>query len=55
MYFIKQLKSPRKHSTSFKDLQVLFFKDLKSNFFFGGGVGFGGGEFRLNGIFWILF
>lgn len=38
-YFTKELKSQRKCSTSFKDLQVSFFKHLKSSFFFGGGGG----------------
>lgn len=42
IYFQVVLKLFKKHSTSFKDVQVFFLKDLKSNFFFGG-FGFGGG------------
>lgn len=33
---MKLLKLFKKHSTSFKEVQVSFFKDLKLNFFFGG-------------------
>lgn len=46
IYLTNVLKSQRKCSTSFKDLQVSFLKHLKSNFFFCGGLGlhfFGGG------------
>ena len=43
-YFTKELKSQRKCSISFKDLQVSFFKHLKSNFFFGGDGGLSGGK-----------
>lgn len=39
-YFIKTLKLFKKYSTSFKDWQVFFFKDLKLNFL-------GGGKFLL--------
>ena len=53
-YLTNVLKSQRKCSTSFKDVQVSFLKDLKLNFFFfgvlglhdlggGGGQGFDGG------------
>lgn len=41
IYFQVLLNLFKKHSTSFKDVQVFFWKDLKSNFFFGG-FGFGG-------------
>lgn len=52
MYLTKSLKLFKKHSTSFKDLQVSFFKHFKSNFFFcgfGGLGGFGGGGGGLGG------
>ena len=39
IYFKVVQKLFKKHSTSFNDEQVLFFKVLKSNFFFGGGAG----------------
>ena len=42
-YFIKLLKLFKKHSTSFKEVHVFFFIDLKVNFFFGGGPFFFGG------------
>jgi len=43
IYFKVWVKLFKKYSTSFKDLQVSFFKHLKSNFFFGGLGGLGGG------------
>ena len=48
-YFIKLLKLFKKHSTSFKEVHVFFFIDLKVNFFFGGLQG-GGGDLGTSGV-----
>ena len=47
IYFKKELKSHKKCSTSFKEEQALFFKHIKSNFFFLGGGTDGGCLFEI--------
>ena len=41
MQLVNLWKLFKKYSTSFNDLHVSFFNDLKFNFFFGGGFGLG--------------
>ena len=52
IYFKVCVKLVKKLSTSFKDVQVSFFNDLKSSFFFGGfdGLGAGGNGGGGNGV-----